>query len=64
MHSNLSQKHDDSDLCLKKKSTVRASDCQCDRGYEMQKVEKLFNILKKNRPLFYVLEWERCFMCD
>ncbi|CAF4227902.1 unnamed protein product, partial [Rotaria sordida] len=37
-HANISQKNDDLDLCLKKKSTVQTSDCQCDRGYEMQKI--------------------------
>jgi hypothetical protein len=38
-HANLSQKNDDLDLCLKKKSTVNINDCQCDRGYKLQKVK-------------------------
>ena len=38
-HANITEKNTDIDICLKKKSTVHISDCQCDRGYEMKKVK-------------------------
>lgn len=44
-HANISQKNEDLGVCLKKKSTVKASDCKCDQGFEPQKVNKsLMNV--------------------
>lgn len=37
-HANISRRKDEVDACSRKKSTVQVSDCQCDRGYEIQKV--------------------------
>jgi hypothetical protein len=38
-HANISEKNDDLDICLKKKSTRDITDCQCDQGYRIQKVK-------------------------
>ncbi|CAF1341226.1 unnamed protein product [Rotaria sordida] len=56
-HANISQKNDDLDLCLKKKSTVQTSDCQCDRGYEMQKIANNYVscVIKSNRTIDMML---------
>lgn len=37
---NISSKNDDANMCLKKKSTINLSDCQCDRGFKLDKVNK------------------------
>ena len=37
-HVNISEKNEDLDLCLKRKSTADANNCQCDRGYRLKKV--------------------------
>ena len=37
-HVNISRRMNEVDSCSRKKSTVQVSDCQCDRGYEIQKV--------------------------
>jgi len=52
-HANISRKKDELDLCLKRKSTVHISDCQCDRGYEIQKVKKGFIILIENHLIVF-----------
>lgn len=44
-HGNLSQINDDLDLCLKRKSTVDINNCQCDRGYKIEKVKLTFFII-------------------
>jgi hypothetical protein len=44
-HANISEANEDLELCLKKKSTVDSTDCQCDRGYRMEKVKKIFTFI-------------------
>ena len=41
-HANISDANEDVELCLKKKSTVESTDCRCDRGYRMEKVNQSF----------------------
>ncbi|UJR31341.1 hypothetical protein I4U23_018836 [Adineta vaga] len=55
-HAKMSQKKDELDSCLKRKSTVQISDCQCDRGYEIQKnVNGASCVVKSNRTLDIML---------
>ncbi|CAF0938219.1 unnamed protein product [Adineta steineri] len=54
-HANISHKKDDSDLCLKRKSTVQISDCQCDRGYEIQKNKNGISCVVKSNQTFDIM---------
>ncbi|CAF3052787.1 unnamed protein product [Rotaria socialis] len=64
-HANSSQKNDDFDVCLKKKSTVQMSDCQCDRGFEIQKNNNQIScVVKSNRTIDMMLDRRASFFLN